>query len=210
MPNCGSLMYLRIGEDQKFGPLLGAHMRDRGVFILEGFPSYLTAAHDDEDIDYVIDAIKDSALEMRADGMLTGREAVAYDGPKMDVAPPRLLLPEGPSEIAAAMARTPKVIAVPTTEAQREIWAALVVTPEVSAAYNESVILSLTGAIDTDALLAATRDGFDRHDALKSTFADDGLSMNVHASVSPLVTKIDLNGLEADAQQAQLNPERVD
>jgi hypothetical protein len=38
LPNCGSLMYLRIAEDQKFGSLIGAHLRDRGVFFSRASP----------------------------------------------------------------------------------------------------------------------------------------------------------------------------
>ena len=205
MPNCGSLMYLRIGDDQKFGPLLGAHMRDRGVFILEGFPSYLTAAHDEEDIEYVIDAIKDSALEMRADGMLTGRDMVPYDGPKIGGVPPRLSLPDGERHIAASMAQLPEAISVPTTEAQREIFAALVVTPEESAAYNESVTLKLHGAIDRDHLMTATRDAFERHDALKATFSHDGQSMFIKANCDGDVSLVDLSGQDEATQARRLD-----
>ncbi|MEM9018562.1 MAG: aminotransferase class III-fold pyridoxal phosphate-dependent enzyme, partial [Verrucomicrobiota bacterium] len=42
LPNRGSLLYARVGEDQPFGNLLFYHLRERGVFLLEGFPSYLT------------------------------------------------------------------------------------------------------------------------------------------------------------------------
>ena len=64
----------------------------------------MTAAHDDADIDHVIAAVKDTALEMRAAGLLVGRDAVEYDGPQLSAAPPRLSLPGGEAAIAAAMA----------------------------------------------------------------------------------------------------------
>lgn len=204
MPNCGSLMYLRLGEDQKFGPLLGAHMRERGVFILEGFPSYMTAAHDNEDIDYIIDAIKDSVLEMRADGMLTGRDAIPYEGPKLSAVPPRLLLPDGVEKIQESMTQVSDSISVPATEAQREIWASLLVQPEENAAYNESVTLRLDGEIDTGKLLSATRKTFRRHDALNSTFSPDGSFMLIHAEVDISVEHIDLRDLDGPTSQAKL------
>ena len=209
MPNCGSLMYLRIGEDQKYGALLGAHLRDRGVFMLEGFPSYMTAAHDDEDIDHVIAAFKDSALELRAAGLLTGREArapgwPAYDGPKLAAAPARLTLPGGEARIAAAMAAPLGPLSVPTTEAQREIWAAMIVTPDVAPAYNESVTLKLQGPVDQAALRAAAQAAFRRHDALRSTFAEDGMQMHVQPDLVIEVPLVDLSALKPEAQQRRL------
>ncbi|NJM84597.1 MAG: aminotransferase class III-fold pyridoxal phosphate-dependent enzyme, partial [Tabrizicola sp.] len=204
MPNCGSLMYLRIGEDQKYGALLGAHLRDRGVFMLEGFPSYMTAAHDDEDIDYLIDAFKDSAQELRAAGLLTGREPVAYKGPRLSAVPPRLALPGGAEKIAAAMAAPLGTLSVPTTEAQREIWAAMIVTPEVTPAYNESVSLKIRGLVDRPALIEATRACVRRHDALRSTFSDDGDQMRVLPDLAIEVPFVDLSKLTPELQAARL------
>ncbi|MFX0544540.1 amino acid adenylation domain-containing protein [Roseovarius sp. S1116L3] len=204
MPNCGSLMYLRIGEDQKFGALLGAHLRDRGVFMLEGFPSYMTASHDDEDMDHIIAAMQDSALELRSAGMLTGREAVMYDGPVIDHAPPRLSLPGGEAAIAAAMRAPLGILSVPTTEAQREIWAAMIVTPEVVPAYNESVTLKLVGPIDRAALIKAVTTGLHRHDALRSTFSADGMTMHIHPDLDVDVPLVDLTGKQKKSQENAL------
>ena len=204
MPNCGSLMYLRIGEDQKYGGLLGAGLRDRGVFMLEGFPSYMTAAHDDADIDHVIEAVKDAALEMRAAGLLAGRDSVAYDGPHLHKAPPRLSLPGGEAAIAAAMAAPLGTLSVPTTEAQREIWAAMIVTPDVAPAYNESVTLKLQGAVDRDGLRAAAAAVFRRHDALRSTFSDDGMEMHIQPDMKVEVPLVDLTALTAQDQASTL------
>ena len=199
MPNCGSLMYLRTGEDQPFGGLLGANMRARGVFFLEGFPSYTTAAHDDEDLDFVIEAIKDSALEMRAAGLITGREAIAYDSPQVFDPPARLTLPGGGEKIAALMNTPAKALELPTTQAQREIWTAAIVTPEVSAAYNESVTLELDGTIDASALITATKAAFARHDALRASFSADGTTMTVLADAEFDIPLVDLS--QAGAQQ---------
>jgi amino acid adenylation domain-containing protein len=204
MPNCGSLMYLRIGDDQKYGGLLGAGLRDRGVFMLEGFPSYMTAAHDEEDIDHVIEAVKDTALEMRAAGLLVGRDVVEYDGPKVDAAPPRLSLPGGEAAIAAAMATPLGTLSVPTTEAQREIWAAMIVTPEVAPAYNESVTLKLQGEVDRDMLRAAAQTVFRRHDALRSTFSDDGMVMHIQPDLMIEVPLVDLTSQVAADQAGAL------
>ena len=204
MPNCGSLMYLRIGEDQKFGGLIGSHMRDRGVFLLEGFPSYMTAAHDDEDIEHVINAFKDSALEMQSAGLLAGRDTIAYEKPLIEAAPPRLSLPDGEKVIAKAMAEPLKPLAVPTTEGQREIWGAMILTPEVSAAYNESVTLEMSGEIDADLLMKACDLCFNRHDALRATFSPDGKEMLISPVCKASTEFIDFSDMDAAKRDDRL------
>jgi amino acid adenylation domain-containing protein len=182
--------------------LIGAHMRDRGVFLLEGFPSYMTAAHDDDDIEHAIAAFKDAALEMRAGGMIVGHDSVAYGGPHRHKAPPRLSLPGGEAQITQAMLAPLVTIRVPSTEAQREIWAAMVVTPEIAPAYNESVTLTLRGQIDAEALVTAVKAGLTRHDAFRTTFSEDGLEMLVHPTASFDVPIVDLSGQSDQAQGA--------
>lgn len=179
LPNCGSLLYLRIDDRAPLAPLIGPHLRDRGVFLLEGFPSYMTAAHDAADIDHVIAAMQDAALEMRADGLIGGREDTTPHTPQIAAAPPRLSLPDGAGRIARDMAAPLPPLPVPTTEAQREIWAAIALNPGVAAAYNESVSLVLRGPLDRAAARAALALVLARHDALRSTFADDGQTMIV-------------------------------
>ena len=87
---------------------------------------------------------------------------------------------------------------MPTTEAQREIWAAMIVTPDVAPAYNESVTLKLHGPVDSDALRAAATTVFRRHDALRSTFSDDGMEMHIQPDLSIDVPLVDLSALTAE------------
>ncbi|MBF9029162.1 amino acid adenylation domain-containing protein [Rhodobacterales bacterium HKCCE3408] len=205
MPNCGSLMYLRIGEDQKYGGLYGAHLRDRGVFLLEGFPSYLTASHDDQDIDYVVSAMQDAALELRSAGLFTGRDAVAYDGPKVTAPPARLSLADGGKAIDAAMTRPLEPIAVPTTEAQREIWTAISITPDLNRAYNECAVVELRGAgIDVDLLADAIGKAVQRHDALTAVMSPDGMEMRIGSTMPTIdVVSLETSG-DANAEMAAI------
>ena len=63
---------------------------------------------------------------------------------------------------------------VPTTEAQREIWAAAEMGAAASCAYNESVSLELKGDLDREKLHEALRTICDRHEALHSTIVPGG------------------------------------
>ncbi len=73
----------------------------------------------------------------------------------------------------------------PSTEPQREIWTATRLSDDASLAFNESVSLRLRGPLRLDALRIALFDVLARHDALRATFSDDGLSFLV-ASAEPV------------------------
>ncbi|MBN8727811.1 MAG: amino acid adenylation domain-containing protein [Xanthomonadales bacterium] len=81
---------------------------------------------------------------------------------------------------AAPLAR-----AVPSTEAQREIWLAARLQPEASLAYNESATLRLSGPLDRRALEAALDTIVARHEALRATFSGDGESLLIANAAAP-------------------------
>ncbi len=64
LPHFASVMYLRNKDTSELGSLLWHHLRLNGVHILEGFPSYLTLAHTDQDIDRVVEAFRVSVKQM--------------------------------------------------------------------------------------------------------------------------------------------------
>ncbi|MBL8949914.1 MAG: hypothetical protein JNK82_03995, partial [Myxococcaceae bacterium] len=83
----------------------------------------------------------------------------------------------------------PRLLATtPTTETQREIWAAAQVGGDANLAYNESLSVRLVGELDRAALAAALTELVARHEALRATFAADGLTMLVNETAEvPLV-----------------------
>lgn len=66
------------------------------------------------------------------------------------------------------------LIAVPTTEAQREMWATLALDKNATLCYNESLALELKGSINPQILNLAFQEILKRHDALRSIFSADG------------------------------------
>ena len=60
MVQFSSQMFVRVSDEEKYGGLLFCQLREKGVFILEGLPCYLTTSHTDEDIDFVINAVKEA------------------------------------------------------------------------------------------------------------------------------------------------------
>jgi len=68
----------------------------------------------------------------------------------------------------------------PTTEAQKEIWAAVQMNETASAAYNESVCVHLLGELNISAFKEALEILGLRHESLRSTFSADGKSHIVY------------------------------
>ncbi len=69
--NFGSLMKLKTKDESlPYQELLGCWLRSKGIHIIDGFPTFLTAAHQDEHIEKIIHAFKSSIEEMGAGGLL--------------------------------------------------------------------------------------------------------------------------------------------
>jgi amino acid adenylation domain-containing protein len=103
--------------------------------------------------------------------------------------------------------------AVPTTEAQRELWLGDQLGREASLAYNESITLAFRGPLNAQALADALLALSDRHEALRSTISDDGLNMLIAPRGRLQASVIDLQPAGEDAQQealARLRAEAVE
>lgn len=78
VPSFSSAFRVEIENAAPWVDLLFYHLRLRGVFIQEDRTWFLTAAHSDADLALVTDAVRDSLLEMAADGLFdtpTGLDA---------------------------------------------------------------------------------------------------------------------------------------
>ena len=92
----------------------------------------------------------------------------------------------------------------PTTEAQREIWLAASLGADASLSYNESVSLHFGGELDLPRLRASLQGLVDRHDALRTTFTADGMTLVVSGALTLEVPFTDLALLPAEERHRQL------
>ena len=70
LPHFASVLYLRNRDSSDLGALLWYFLRHNGVYIQDGFPSYLTLAHGPQEIDALVEAFRRSLVQMRAAGFL--------------------------------------------------------------------------------------------------------------------------------------------
>jgi glutamate-1-semialdehyde aminotransferase len=68
----GSLWKTFFLEAQPYGELLFCYLRDRGLHIWDGFPCFLTLAHGEPEIQFIVDAFKAAVREMQAGDFLPG------------------------------------------------------------------------------------------------------------------------------------------
>ena len=193
--NFGSVLYFKFPTDLRFSSLLYYALRYRGVHIYEGFPFFLTTAHTDSDLDYVIGAFKEAISEMQQAGFLPPPPEQA-DEPRAhrighDLSP--TTAPAAPEAVAPV---APRVSCAPLTEAQREIWLSAQMSDEASCAYNESCSVHLRGPLNMDALRGAIQELVRRHDALRTTFGADGGIQEFAAELSLDVPLIDMTEAE--------------
>ena len=73
-----SWFYPHFDDEIKYGSLLYFYLRDKGVHIWEGRPCFLSTAHTEADVRFVVRAFKDSVREMQQGGFLPG-EPLADD-----------------------------------------------------------------------------------------------------------------------------------
>jgi amino acid adenylation domain-containing protein len=101
--------------------------------------------------------------------------------------------------VAAALER-----AIPSTPAQKEIWAAARMASEATCAFNESVSLRFRGDLDIAALGEALNQVVVHHEALRSTLSPLDGRLCIAAELDVGMPLEDLSALPSDGQQQRL------
>jgi non-ribosomal peptide synthetase component F len=91
---------------------------------------------------------------------------------------------------------------VTTTEPQREVWAAAQVGTEASLSYNESVTVWLSGPADDAVLRSSFSAVVARHQLLRATISNDGLTLVVAGDGAVPFELVDVSGRDAAQVQA--------
>ena len=170
--HCGSLFRFANASEFKYMDLFYFHLLEKGIFVWEGRNCFLSTAHSDEDIEFLIDKTKEAVAELRAGGFL------------LDT-----LIEKHVQDTPAA----PDVKQLPLTEAQKQMWSLAQLGDQASRAYNESVSMHLRGPLNLPALRNAIQQLVDRHDALRITISPDGEQQLIASSMTADVSVVDLS-----------------
>ena len=113
--------------------------------------------------------------------------------------------------------RTERVLGEPpaqpliaTTEPLRQLWALAQRDPASSRAYNETIAVTVRGAVDCEVLQAALAAVVARHQSLRSVFTNDGQFMQVRDDLPVDLETVDLRSdAAAEARLAELLSQRA-
>jgi glutamate-1-semialdehyde-2,1-aminomutase len=135
--------------------LLFYHLVAKGVYIWEGRICFLSTAHTDEDIEYIIQAVKDSINEMRTGGFLPFSKETM-------IKPNQASFPQ--------LATAEKNLIIPLNDTQKQLLLL------AQGGYNHffncytiPIALRLKGSLDIVSLQAAIQKLVKRHEALRTT-----------------------------------------
>ena len=167
-----SWFHVTFAAEGPLASLFWAHMRLLGIHVQEGYPCFLTSAHSDADIAAIESAFVAVLDAMQTAGVLNANRDAAVSMPSA-------------SPVADEWA--------PLTEPQVEVLAAARLGDEASCAFNESVSISLDGALDVTALVAAVNAVVARHQALRGRIDQEGERMQFAASLALDVALEDLS-----------------
>jgi microcystin synthetase protein McyG len=146
--------------------LLYYHLLEKGIYVWEGRNCFLSTAHTDEDIEYIIKAVKESVDELRQGGFLPPPPTPPKKANK------ELTLPA--IELKTDSSVTEKRHQFPLTEAQKQLWFLTQMGDEGSLAYNVHLSLQLRGHFNLVAMRQAVQQVVNRHEALRTVIGREG------------------------------------
>jgi hypothetical protein len=167
VPHFGSLFLFRQlagGTGATLGgELLRYHLLDRGIYLWEGPTRFLSTAHTDEDLDYLIWAVKDSVREMREGGFL-GATSKPATGQAAGQERSPVESKSGSSIEPVSRLGEPRL-----SFAQQRLWFLDQLEPN-NAFYNVCIGGHLTGALNVETLRQCLNEIIRRHESLRTVF----------------------------------------
>ncbi len=191
-----SLFRFMFPPDLEYADMLYFHLLDRGVFTRGwGDNCFLSTEHTDADIEHVINAVKESCLEIRAGGFFPEPVEAAS------------VTPAETHEANGSLgngAEKKKPTRFPLTEAQLEIWLTSQMSEEASCSFNEPFTLDFTGNLHSGHMLTAIETVVKRHEAFRLRFDPDGQYQELTQEARFELKQRDLSSLAAAEKEAEI------
>ncbi len=144
------------------------HLLARGVYVWEGRTCFLSTAHTDSDLEFIVDAVQETAAALSSGAVAPAAPGIAPSAPL--TAPP----------LAGDR--------LPLTASQHALWLRCQMSETISAAYNQSMRVRFSIPPDRQGLERALLALVGRHASLRVRFQPDGKSARIAAELDlPLV-----------------------
>ena len=203
--NFASIFYFSFPSDFPLGSLLYYHLREKGIFLLEGFPCFLTTAHTEADIQQIIRAFEQSIAEMQDGGVLPRPAGTPASEQLPQREPITVSAFENAGDSVLVEPPSGSTREAPLTEAQLEIWLSAQLGDEASCAYNESFTLHLRGTLHEQVLRASLNDLLSRHGALRATVVPESNSLRFGSATQFPISFEDLSSaVDAESRLSRI------
>ncbi|MBC3787161.1 non-ribosomal peptide synthetase/type I polyketide synthase [Spirosoma utsteinense] len=162
---------------------------NKGVYTWERRINFLSVAHSDEDVSFIIAKIKEVISDMIAGGFFPeATKQLKTNAINGSVKVNGHAIAHQTAGVQAGTRNQPEpalpgIHMLPVTDAQKHLWVLTHLSEEGGAAYNVPVTIRLKGQLDRQSLSQALQLIVDRHDALRTTFTADGTQQTIHRSM---------------------------
>jgi amino acid adenylation domain-containing protein len=184
--------------------LLYYSLIEKGVYIWEGRTCFLSTAHTDEDVNYVIQAVKDSVRELRAAGFFSKSPKLSEAQKQTPNTSDRLRNSVSLETQSTSEQEVKAAYKIPLSDAQKQLWFLAQIGDNGSLAYNISIDIQLRGTLQVAAMRQAVQQVVQRHEALRTTISSQGDFQQILPSLKIDVPVIDLTDVgDREFQLAQ-------
>ena len=187
----GSMFLLAVTDTNPLARLVYFYLREKGVHLTER-AGFLSTAHTDEDLSFVLRALEESIRDMR--------EAHFFAVPREKSEARQV---ETEPIVAQAISKMEQD-AVPLTLSQEEIWLASTLDNDLNCSYNLSNVLDLKGRLDIKSMRHAVDSLVQRHEALRTVVRAHESVQEVLPDVTIELPIIDLSTFDKPEQQEKL------
>ncbi len=157
--NFGSMFNIKPKSDLMLLELLKYHLLYNNVFVWEGATCFISEAHSDKDIRFLIDGVKKSIYQIMDGGFIGKKSASKLEKDREK--------------------NLKKEYIIPLTIEQKRIFAKVEMNPVEANAFNETVVIEVNNKLNKEALQAALNLIGSRHEALRiNSIEEHGQNIN--------------------------------
>jgi acyl transferase domain-containing protein/glutamate-1-semialdehyde aminotransferase/NRPS condensation-like uncharacterized protein len=189
------------------------HLIEKGVYVWEGRNCFISCAHTDEDIAFIIQAVKNSIKELRQGGflpeILSNKSTNSSLTVEYDLLNAKQTNDSTIRHVSAS--RTPQVNlnsdivhTVPLTETQKQFWTLAQMGDDAAIACNESTILQIQGSLDIEVMRKAFQKVVDRHESLRTIISSKGDVQYILQAQRINVPVIDFSDLDSADRETKV------
>lgn len=160
--------------------LLFYHLNHKGIYVWEGRNCFLSTAHTADDIEIIIQAVKDTVKDLRRGGFIPGGPDSPDDGGHNK---------SGIHELSPE---------------QKQLVLASHYGNEASAALNQSIMLKVKGKLQHTHLKQAVRHVVGRHEALRTVIHVDDEVQQVQERINVEIPVIDFTGYPEEQREPEI------